>query len=126
MSTLPDGYVSPHFMQAEFACNHCGKLHPQNPTPPQEVLAWLENIRSHFNDTPVNVNSGYRCPTHNRNVGGATSSLHLEGQAVDFYIRDVSPALVYDYCNELIDVSGGVGRYNTFTHVDNRGYKARW
>ena len=123
---LPEGYISPNFRQAEFACNHCGKLHPTNPTPPLLVLDWLEDIREHFGGKPVNVNSGYRCPTHNQNVGGATNSFHLRGQAVDFWIKDVSPAEVYEYADQLIGAEGGVGKYTGFTHIDNRGYKARW
>lgn len=122
---LPDGYVSPHFKQAEFACNHCGQLHPTDPTPPQQVLDWLENIRAHFGG-PVNVNSGYRCPTHNANVGGATSSFHMKGMAVDFWLPHVSPADVYAYADKLVGNQGGVGKYDSFTHIDNRGYKSRW
>lgn len=32
---------------------------------------------------PLTVNSGYRCPTLNRAVGGAASSHHLRGMAAD-------------------------------------------
>lgn len=124
--SLPEGYISEHFRQSEFTCNHCGALHPSSPCPPQQVLEWLEDIRSHFGDRAVNVNSGYRCPTHNYNVGGATSSFHLTGQAVDFWISGVSPVDVYAYADTLIGSAGGVGKYSNFTHIDNRGYKARW
>ena len=123
--TLPDGYISKHFRQAEFTCNHCGEIHPTYPTPPTEVLEWLEIVRAHY-DSPVIVNSGYRCSIHNKNVGGATSSLHLQGQAVDFRVVGVDPAKVYSFCDALIKDAGGVGKYQSFTHIDNRGYKARW
>lgn len=122
---LEEGYVSPHFRQSEFACNHCGEIHPTNPTPPAVVLDWLEDIRAHFGG-PVNVNSGYRCPTHNKNVGGAPNSYHVQGQAVDFWLPHVSPSVIHEYVVKLVGDAGGVGKYDTFTHIDNRGYKARW
>lgn len=123
---LPDDYISEHFRQAEFACNHCGQIHPTNPTPPEEVLQWLEQIRAHFGGKPVVVNSGYRCPTHNANVGGAKNSYHMKGQAVDFRVSGVSIAAAYELADKLVGSRGGVGRYKTFVHIDNRGYRSRW
>ena len=114
-----------HFNQSEFQCRHCGQVHPENPTPPAQVLNWLEDIREHFGQ-PVHINSGYRCPTHNKNVGGATSSYHMKGQAADLWIDGVDPSKVADYAEEIIGDKGGVGRYSSFTHIDNRGFKARW
>ncbi len=32
---------------------------------------------------PVRVNSGYRCPEHNRNIGGSPNSQHMNGNAAD-------------------------------------------
>jgi hypothetical protein len=32
---------------------------------------------------PIHVNSGYRCPAVNKAVGGAVTSRHLQGMAVD-------------------------------------------
>ena len=115
--------ISPNFKAAEFACNHCGAL-PPGGIPP-ELLQYLEKIRAHFGK-PVNVNSGYRCPTHNANVGGAKASQHLKGTAADIWIGGTDPQLVYDYADALIGDAGGVGDYDTFTHIDVRGYRARW
>ena len=119
---LPEGYVSPHFKEAEFACNHCGKLHPDGI--PQALIDALERIRQHYG-VPVNINSGYRCPTHNANVGGASNSLHMQGKAADFWMKGIDPAQVY----ADIDMhwpNGGLGKYATFTHIDVRGYHSRW
>ena len=119
---LPDGYLSPHFKEAEFACNHCGELPPNGI--PQNLIDALERIRVHYG-VPVNINSGYRCRVHNWNVGGASSSLHLEGKAADFWMKGIDPAQVYcDIDNHW--PNGGLGKYNTFTHIDVRGYHARW
>lgn len=120
-----DGMLSEHFSKAEFACNHCGKLHPSGVMPPLELLDILEGVRAHFG-APVSVNSGYRCPVHNANVGGAAASRHMEGDASDIQVKGVSPSDVYDYLNRTMGSAGGLHEYDTFTHVDVRGYKARW
>ena len=91
----------------------------------------LEVVRAHFN-APVTVTSGPRCAKYNHSVGGAKSSEHLirEGEdvdAVDIVVKGVLPSKVYSflkstpYANLL-----GLGKYKTFTHVDTRGYAARW
>jgi uncharacterized protein YcbK (DUF882 family) len=114
--------LSAHFSSHEFTCHHCGKL--PNGYPSQALLTYLEKLRAHF-DTPVTVMSGYRCPKHNKAVGGATHSQHLQGTAADIILKDVSPRDVWAWANEN-NVDGGVGRYASFTHVDKRGFKARW
>lgn len=123
-SELPPGYLSPHFRVAEFQCNHCGEL-PKGKYPPKALLEYLETIRTRFGGRPVNINSGYRCPTHNRNVGGATNSYHMKGMAADFWIKGVSHDEVQEYAMRLLGNGGGVGRYNNFTHIDVRENKWR-
>ena len=124
-TSLPEGMLSEHFSEAEFACNCCGRLHPSGKKPPQELLDVLEEMREHF-DKPVHINSGYRCPAHNAAVGGASSSRHMAGDAADCWIDGVSPNEVYAWADTRIGFIGGVGKYATFTHIDVRGYKARW
>jgi len=89
----------------------------------------LEIIRAHFN-APVIINSGYRNLEYNRNIGSKDTSQHVLGTAADIVIKDVSPDEVADALEFLINVGmlkeGGVGRYNTFTHYDIRGTRARW
>lgn len=60
----PNQHLSPHFVEAELACRCCGKLQI-NP----ELVTKLEALRQ-LVGKPVLVNSGYRCPAHNRAVGG--------------------------------------------------------
>ena len=94
-----------------------------------ELATNLEVLRAHFN-APVTVNSAYRSPEHNAAVGGAKNSQHLLGKAADVVIQGVSPDETADAIEFLIEVGlmkeGGVGRYDTFTHYDIRGTKARW
>jgi len=44
----------------------------------------MEDVRRLLGDRPINVSSGYRCRALNRAVGGARTSAHLSGHAVDF------------------------------------------
>jgi uncharacterized protein YcbK (DUF882 family) len=121
--TLAPGYLSPHFRRTEFACNHCHEL-PKDP--PDDLLDLLELIREWFTDKPVTITSGYRCPVHNANVGGVRNSTHLQGIAADIQVSGVLAKDVYAACTEIMDGSGGLGRYDTFTHVDARDKSARW
>ncbi len=114
--------LSKHFSRKEFKCK-CGKC--DYDTIDAELLVILDDVREHFGK-PVIINSGNRCPTHNKNVGGASNSTHLKGIASDIVVKGVSPSDVYDYLVTKYPTKYGIGKYNTFTHIDVRGYKARW
>lgn len=120
-SPMAPGQLSEHFHETEFACRCCGRVHPEGV--PSELVDHLEALRAHFGK-PVRINSGYRCPRHNARVGGAKNSLHMAGKAADHYIEGVSAREVADF-HEKRGVDG-LGRYPSFTHIDIRGYKARW
>lgn len=66
-------------------------------TPPPDVRVKLTTLINNCLDPiremwgkPIHVNSGFRCPTLNKAVGGATSSQHMTGEAAD--ITAGSPA----------------------------------
>ena len=67
---------------------------------------------------------------YNRQIGGVPTSQHLGGKAADIVIEGVTPDEVADAIDFLIECGlmkeGGLGRYDTFTHYDIRGTKARW
>ena len=93
-----------------------------------QLIAYVQKIRDHFGK-PITVTSGYRCPVHNRNVGGATGSRHSKGQAADIVVQGVAPKLVAQYA-ESIGIKG-IGLYETskdgyFTHIDTRTNKSFW
>ena len=72
---------------------------------------------------PIIISSGYRCLKHNRSIGSKDTSQHIKGTATDIKIKGMKPDRVADLCEKIFD---GVGRYDTFTHVDSRGMPARW
>lgn len=117
-------YAYDDFVKSEFKCK-CGKYCNGFPVGVDEdLLVMLQKIRDHFGK-PVYITSAIRCTQHNKNVGGATKSQHLYGTAADIKVSGVSASTVYAYCDK-INPNGGVGKYNTFTHIDVRSGKARW
>ena len=113
--------LSTNFRVREFACS--------DGSDPifidSELVTILQKIRTHFGKA-VTITSAYRTPTHNKNVGGTTYSQHLYGRAADISVRGVSPALVRDYIEKIMPTKGGIGAYDTFTHVDVRANRSRW
>lgn len=113
--------LSPHFSREEFACKcNCGF-----DTVDSQLLTMLEVIRQYF-DSPVTITSGCRCLEHNTNIGGSVHSQHLLGRAADIQVRDIDPATVQDFVDRTWPDEFGMGRADTFTHIDSRDHLARW
>ena len=118
--------LSTNFNSTEFDCHGSGCC--TSTKVDEDLVKYLQKIREHFGK-PVNISSGYRCETHNKNIGGATNSRHSKGQAADIYISGVTPAEIAKYA-ESIGILG-IGLYETdkdghFVHVDTRTTKAFW
>lgn len=113
--------LSANFKAKEFACNDGSDPIFISPS----LVEVLQKIRSHFGKA-VNINSGYRTPTYNKKVGGATYSQHLYGTAADIRINGVKPKDIAAYAETLLPNTGGIGIYNNFVHVDVRKTKSRW
>ena len=113
--------LSANFKVKEFACKDGSDPIFISP----ELVEVLQKIRSHFNK-PVNINSAYRTPTHNKKEGGATYSQHLYGTGVDIKVTGVTPKQVAQYAETLLSGRGGIGIYSNFTHIDVRDVKSRW
>ena len=77
----------------------------------------------------IHINSAYRCESHNESIGSNSTSQHILGKAADITAElkpgELADVIEEDIQNNIVKL-GGLGRYNTFTHVDIRGYKARW
>jgi len=113
--------VAKFFKLNEFACPCCKKvmLHPK-------LLAKLFELRNIL-ERPIIVNSGYRCPKYNQEVGGVVSSYHCIGLAADITVKDIELITLLEICENL-DFNG-IGFYEKrhFLHLDVRPTKrARW
>lgn len=110
-----------HLSEFECPCSEC-----QWTLIDTEHVEYLQRKRDKWKKS-IKITSGYRCDAHNKRVGGATYSQHKEGTATDIQVKGMAPNEVADDCED----ANGLGRYNTFTHVDNRKLpkgkrKARW
>ena len=113
--------LSEHFDRIEFACKcACG-----HDTVDTELLMVLEHVRQYF-EKPVIITSGCRCEEHNRNVGGKVDSLHLFGKAADFVVVDIHPHDVYNFLACFYTGEYGIGKGDTYTHIDIREKRSRW
>jgi hypothetical protein len=70
-----------NFKPSEFACR-CGNCGGSTDKLDPDLLDALERVRAHYGH-PMPVNSGVRCPAHNKAEGGAPKSAHMEGKAAD-------------------------------------------
>ena len=113
-----------------------GACFGKNTYPPRNVwanIAKTAQVIDHLRDRlgkPIAITNAYRSPAYNACIGGATASQHVQFRALDFRVSgmnapDVAQALRYLRDKEGF-FKGGVGRYNSFTHVDTRGHNATW
>ena len=116
-----DLQLSPHFRLAEFA----SKDGSDKVLVDDDLVSLLEQIREAAGGA-VTINSAYRSPAHNAAVGGVSSSQHLYGRAADVVVEGASPLLVGQIAEYYLDRRGGIGVYQTFTHVDTRAIRSRW
>lgn len=113
------GKVSEHFKAKEFQC----KDKTDGILIATELLETLEKIRNHYN-APVIINSGYRTPSWNQKVNGASNSYHCKGMAADIEVKGHSSREVAKYADSIMD-QGGVIKYTNFTHIDVREERYR-
>ena len=112
--------MAKYFKVEEFKCKCCGHIRVD-----MGLIEKLDKLREEVG-MPIIVNSGYRCASHNRNVGGSPTSQHLEGKAADILVKGgfVSPKKLAAMAEKY--GFGGIGIYDTFIHVDTRAGKTRW
>lgn len=110
------------FKRKEFACK-CGCGFDAVDA---ELLIVLKELKEHFSGRAVILNCACRCPKHNAKVGGKPKSQHLFGKAADVRVKGILPSIVADYLESKYTDMYGIGRYQTFTHIDVRPNKARW
>lgn len=114
--------ISEHFSREEFACK-CGCGFDTVDT---QLIQVLEYVRTHF-DSPVTINSSCRCRIHNQMIGGSENSQHLFGRAADIVVKNHTPKEVAEFLGAYMKGWGGLGTYDSFTHIDTRTQgPARW
>lgn len=72
-----------YFDTSEFDCPIAG----QGDKMDKNFLDLLDEAR-HIASTPFRITSGYRCPEHNKNVGGVPGSSHTKFVACDISCED--------------------------------------
>ena len=119
-----------NFSRGEFRCRDGSHVPEEYEDSTQLLMEQLEGLRTALNGASITIISGYRSPEHNARINGARNSKHVLGEAADIKVHGHSPTFVADTIAGLIEegkmVQGGLGRYNTFTHYDVRGTRARW
>jgi uncharacterized protein YcbK (DUF882 family) len=117
--------MAKYFKPAEFRCKCRRCVNAPDPVMSDRLLTVLDKIREAVG-APVIVTSGYRCPDHNKEVGGVCESQHTKRTAADIQAVGVS----VEALARAAECAGadGIGRYpkRGFVHVDARGQRARW
>ena len=124
---------SKSFTWEEFTCNcGCGTAYVS-----KAAIRKLQNLRDVIGQ-PFVIVSAARCPKHNWEVGGTKHSQHLsfKGRKAngETYIHESTAFDIRTVEHDQDEMArraqmagfGGIGRYNTFLHVDDRGSIARW
>ena len=116
------GKLYPNFLASELASGPDNKILIVL----KDAMDALQCIRNKLN-MPLFINSAYRTPEHNSNVGGSPTSQHVKGRAFDIGLTNYSSRLskMQMYGDAIEDAAteagfNGIGRYNTFIHIDMR------
>ena len=121
-----------NFSKSEFECKS-GEEMPLDVLENVKLLAiQLQKIREYVGK-PIRINSAYRSEAHNEAIGGVKTSQHILGKAADITIDTFTPDEVVSIIENMLTNEmlggfyiGGLGSYNSFTHVDIRDKKSRW
>jgi uncharacterized protein YcbK (DUF882 family) len=109
-----------NLVREDYACKcGCGQ-----DTVDSELAYVLWRMDFHFGKKH-HVTSGNRCKKDNDRVRGSKDSQHMEGRAADVWYDGIEPDEVWAYLKESYPGKFGIGRYNTFTHIDTKSGPAR-
>lgn len=115
----------PNFKVREFAC----KDGSDTILISEELVEVLQKIRTHFGGS-VHINSAYRTDSWNRLKKGSATSKHRWGLAADITVKDgngkpVAPVDVAKFAETVLKTHGGIGVYDSWTHIDTRPTRYR-
>ena len=100
-----------YFKENEVTCkDNCGM------TIKDDLKILLDTLRENIG-MPLSINSGARCPEHNKKVGASPTSSHTKGLAVDIRANsDLTKAKIIHYATKL--GFNRIGIAKTFIHLD--------
>jgi zinc D-Ala-D-Ala carboxypeptidase len=111
------------FSPRELACKGTGQL-----TINEDALDKLQALRDRLGK-PLVLTSAYRSPEHNRRVGGAKNSLHMQGVAFDVRMDNHDP-FEFEAAARAVGFTGfGFYPKSGFMHIDtgpSRMWGTRW
>ena len=83
--------LTDNFRLSEFTNSQTAERQGIDNTPPPAVIealrktaAHMEQVRTLLGGKAIVISSGYRSPALNKSIGGAATSQHTKGEAVDF------------------------------------------
>ena len=122
-SATDNTQLTEHFNAREFRCK-CGKSHDFLIS--DELVSKLEQLYAALDCGKIIVNSGYRCPEHDKAVGGTSTGQHTKGTAADVVCYDKSGSVISakTVCCKAQDLGfGGIANITsayTSVHLDVR------
>lgn len=106
----------PHFIPEEFMCKcGCNQIKLSD-----NLLRIVSSIRNQIG-VPIIITSGYRCPEHNKKVGGHPNSYHTKGLACDIKVVTYQwPKLILALFDHKIERIGFYLKRNNlkWIHID--------
>lgn len=125
-----------HFTAAEVLT--LGAAHASNglnTLPPLDIvhqimptLVVVDELRTRLK-SPVTILSGYRSDSYNKAIGGAKASMHRQFRALDIQARNHTAEHIWTILRRWRGDGlwiGGLGRYRSFVHIDDRAANADW
>ena len=113
----------PSFSPREIACKGTGELLVND-----QALDKLQALRNALGK-PLVLTSAYRSPAHNKRVGGAKNSRHMQGDAFDVRMDNHDP-YAFETAARNVGFSGfGFYQKSGFMHIDTgpeRSWGKRW
>lgn len=109
-----------NFSPQELACKGTGSLMLND-----DAMDKLQALRDRL-ARPLIITSAYRSPEHNRNVGGARGSKHMEGIAFDVRMENHDPQQFIAAARAVGFTAIGTYPRSGFIHIDTRPGGASW
>jgi zinc D-Ala-D-Ala carboxypeptidase len=108
-----------YFTEDEVRCKcGCGEVGMD-----ENTMLGLDQLRAHLG-FPLIITSGYRCKAHNSAVGGADSSKHVLGTALDISVNREDAIQLLENARRYGFNGIGVSQKgkSRFIHIDSRPY----